>query len=326
VQQSPPHSKTGSQQKTIRSTSIGNVHPHSHYQQQNAARFPRNSSRGRQLKRGRLDSDSSDGGLAKEHEREQRRQKKLELQNRFKLNPEKEADPNYMLGRSRLMIRIHKMEQKAEDVHSEDNMNNSFDESASEISTGEDEAGELDEEERARRKKKRAMRKKKKKKRAMMFLMQQPAKKKPGRRPIINVYCTDYDVVRKAAKNTGFRLREHKEDHDGGIIKEQYGQKLHEEWDVSWHNLGITPDYFAKMQPYQRVNQFPGVHIITRKNTMARNLMKMKKVFPDLFNFFPKTWVMPMETCEFSNQFIDKYGRPKKYGQKAYIVKPDNLA
>ena len=113
MQQSPPHSKTGSQQKTIRSTSIGNVHSHSHYQQQSAARFPRNSSRGRKLKRDRLDSDSSDGALTKEHEREQRRQKKLELQNRFKLNPEKEADPNYMLGRSRLMIRIHKIEHKA---------------------------------------------------------------------------------------------------------------------------------------------------------------------------------------------------------------------
>ena len=32
---------------------------------------------------------------------------------------------------------------------------------------------------------------------------------------------------------------------------------------------------------------------------MARNLMKIKKAFPDQFGFFPKTWVMPMETCEF---------------------------
>lgn len=59
---------------------------------------------------------------------------------------------------------------------------------------------------------------------------------------------------------------------------------------------------------------------------MARNLMKIKKVFPDQFNFFPKTWVMPMETCEFQNQFIDKYGRPSKNKNKTYIVKPDNLA
>ena len=59
---------------------------------------------------------------------------------------------------------------------------------------------------------------------------------------------------------------------------------------------------------------------------MARNLMKMKKVFPDKFKFFPKTWVMPMEACEFQNQFIDKYGRPSKMNRKVYIVKPDNMA
>jgi hypothetical protein len=40
----------------------------------------------------------------------------------------------------------------------------------------------------------------------------------------MNVYCTDYDVVRKAAKNeSGVRLREYKEDHEGAIVKGQGG-------------------------------------------------------------------------------------------------------
>ena len=43
---------------------------------------------------------------------------------------------------------------------------------------------------------------------------------KKQRRPIMNVYCTEYDVVKKAAKNEcGFRLREYKEDHEGAIVK-----------------------------------------------------------------------------------------------------------
>ena len=54
--------------------------------------------------------------------------------------------------------------------------------------------------------------------------------------------------------------------------------------------------------------------------------MKLKKVHPTAYNFFPKTWVMPMEACEFQNQFIDKYGRPSKQFRKTYIVKPDNMA
>lgn len=47
---------------------------------------------------------------------------------------------------------------------------------------------------------------------------------KKQRRPIMNVYCTEYDVVKKAAKNEcGFRLREYKEDHEGAIVKGQGG-------------------------------------------------------------------------------------------------------
>lgn len=58
------------------------------------------------------------------------------------------------------------------------------------------------------------------------------------------------------------------------------------------------------------MNQFPGVQVVTRKNTMARNLAKLKKLYPERFKFFPRTWILPMEASEFHNQFIDKMGRP----------------
>ena len=67
----------------------------------------------------------------------------------------------------------------------------------------------------------------------------------------MNVYCTDYDVVKKSARNVcGFRMKEYKEDHDGAIVKGEGGKPLAEEWDVTWHNTGITPDFFSKLQPY----------------------------------------------------------------------------
>ena len=35
---------------------------------------------------------------------------------------------------------------------------------------------------------------------------------------VMNVYCTEYDVVQKVArKMLGFKLREYKEDHEGSI-------------------------------------------------------------------------------------------------------------
>lgn len=74
------------------------------------------------------------------------------------------------------------------------------------------------------------------------------ATKRKARKPVMNVYCTDYEVVKKAAKvYAGFRLKERREDHEGAIVKGVGGQKLAEDWDVTWHDLGITADFLAKM-------------------------------------------------------------------------------
>lgn len=52
--------------------------------------------------------------------------------------------------------------------------------------------------------------------------------------------------------------------------------------------------------------------------------MKMKRVYPEQYKFFPRTWILPQEASEFHNMFIDKYGRPIQRA-KTYIVKPDSL-
>ena len=45
-------------------------------------------------------------------------------------------------------------------------------------------------------------------------------KKKPQRKTTINVYCTEYDIVKKAAKRVNdFKLKEIEEDHEGGVHK-----------------------------------------------------------------------------------------------------------
>jgi hypothetical protein len=67
----------------------------------------------------------------------------------------------------------------------------------------------------------------------------------------MNVFCTEYDVIKKVAKKiNGFKLKELEEDHDGAIINGVGGSKLSLVWDISWHDLAITPDFIAKMQPY----------------------------------------------------------------------------
>jgi hypothetical protein len=111
---------------------------------------------------------------------------------------------------------------------------------------------------------------------------------------VINVHCTEYDVIpRVARKYMSYKLKQFEEDHDGGVVHGERNHKLKTEWDISWHDLGVTADFLTKMEPYQKVNQFPGMYVITRKNYLARNLMKMQKAFPDEYRFFPRTWIMP---------------------------------
>ena len=44
--------------------------------------------------------------------------------------------------------------------------------------------------------------------------------------------------------------------------------------------------------------------------------MKMRKKFPDHYNFFPYTWLLPADMAEFKQQFVK--GKPK-----TFIIKPE---
>lgn len=37
------------------------------------------------------------------------------------------------------------------------------------------------------------------------------------------------------------------------------------------------------------------MHNLSRKNNLAKNLMKMRKKAPNEYNFFPLTWNLPLD-------------------------------
>ena len=55
--------------------------------------------------------------------------------------------------------------------------------------------------------------------------------------------------------------------------------------------------------------------------------MKMQRAFPQEYNFFPKTWILPQEASDFRNNFLqmNQDGQAKRK-KRTFIVKPDSLS
>ncbi|XP_025774523.1 tubulin polyglutamylase TTLL13P-like [Puma concolor] len=67
----------------------------------------------------------------------------------------------------------------------------------------------------------------------------------------------------------------------------------------------------------QKINHFPGMTEICRKDLLARNLNRMQKLYPTEYNIFPRTWCLPADYGDFQS-----YGRQRK--TRTYICKPDS--
>lgn len=105
------------------------------------------------------------------------------------------------------------------------------------------------------------------------------------------------------------------------------------DFDISWIDNSILPEVLSKLKPYQRISQFPGISVISNKKLLATGLMKMYKRHPEEYDFFPQTYVLPVEYMEFKAQF-ERYARvmngvssAKKpiRSSETFIIKPENL-
>ncbi|XP_072880889.1 tubulin polyglutamylase ttll6-like [Hemitrygon akajei] len=130
---------------------------------------------------------------------------------------------------------------------------------------------------------------------------EEPVKKKKKRRRSIgiNLINCKYESVRRAARRYG--LKEVGED---------------EEWILYWTDTSVSHERVMEMKRFQKINHFPGMSEICRKDLLARNLNRMLKLFPKEYNIFPRTWCLPADFGDFQ-----AYCRTRK--PKTYICKPD---
>ena len=76
-------------------------------------------------------------------------------------------------------------------------------------------------------------------------------------------------------------------------------RKQSSDWDISWHDGPINIHYLKNMHPYQRVNHFPGIYNLARKNMLGRHLMRMQKILPKEYDFFPTSYMLPHDYKDF---------------------------
>ncbi|KAF7703496.1 hypothetical protein HF521_022503 [Silurus meridionalis] len=122
-----------------------------------------------------------------------------------------------------------------------------------------------------------------------------------------NVAGTKYEIVRIVIGEMAFH-KTRDEDETANLI---------------WNDSAVQHDKIAELRNYQRINHFPGMGEICRKDCLARNMSKMIKSQPQEYSFIPKTWIFPAEYTQFQN-YVKELRRKRK--QKTFIVKPANGA
>jgi tubulin polyglutamylase TTLL6/13 len=113
----------------------------------------------------------------------------------------------------------------------------------------------------------------------------------------VNATACKYDIVKDCAESLGFRL-----------VTDP------KKWCLYWIDTGVSLQRILEMEAYQKINHFPGMSEICRKNLLARNLSRIQK--RSEFEFFPKSWILPSEWSDLNLNY-------KRNERTVFIVKPD---
>nr|KAI8748784.1 tubulin polyglutamylase TTLL11-like; partial [Biomphalaria glabrata] len=88
--------------------------------------------------------------------------------------------------------------------------------------------------------------------------------------------------------------------------------------DVTWHAIS----YFDQSDIFTgQINKFPGSLEIFHKVNLFRWLEFMKSVFPEKYNFFPRTWFLPHQYNDFVTE-VRSMNEKKPQNKPMFIVKP----
>lgn len=148
-------------------------------------------------------------------------------------------------------------------------------------------------------------------------------------RVVVDISSCRYAIIRKCLREREFRL----------VGRANRESERPVPWDIWWSDRGDLLKDLPRLNAFQKVNHFPSMEEICRKDFLANNLYvyvapwrywscaltdswssnAMARVMPEEFDFFPRSYLLPADRVELETD-MDK--APKN---STYIVKPRTL-
>ena len=91
-----------------------------------------------------------------------------------------------------------------------------------------------------------------------------------------------------------------------------------------WRDLFSPIINYKNIRPWQILNRIPFSNVLCLKSEMYKILKDGIQLFPNLYDFIPKTFLLPEEFDSFLNDFITKSNEVEDINEDLYIIKPSN--
>ncbi|KHN75232.1 Tubulin polyglutamylase TTLL11 [Toxocara canis] len=99
--------------------------------------------------------------------------------------------------------------------------------------------------------------------------------------------------------------------------------------DIYWHSIVYNDMKAVVNDVNARVNKFPGMTELSKKISLTRAIASMRRLFPNEYEFYPKSWFIPAqldEFCEHCKRTQMSTDDDTQSEVNWYIVKPDDGA
>eukprot|EP00750_Incisomonas_marina_P020833 INCI4096.3.p1 GENE.INCI4096.3~~INCI4096.3.p1 ORF type:complete len:891 (+),score=153.96 INCI4096.3:235-2907(+) len=78
-----------------------------------------------------------------------------------------------------------------------------------------------------------------------------------------------------------------------GIVRTK--DRKHMQWSILWSQHDVSDQMYKKLQPWQKVNHFPGTWALGSKDRLALRIEEMRRRFASVFNIAPQSFILPRD-------------------------------